>query len=89
MSGSSSLPPAHRLGDPQDGVIAVALGAGVPVLAGLVEERVDLLAERREAQEPRPSERRRRRRRESGVECPPSQENPSARRERRVGLESP
>ena len=43
-------------GDPQDGVIPVAFGARVPVLAGLVEERIDLVAEAREAQQPRPAE---------------------------------
>ena len=40
-------------GDAQDRVIAVAVRAGLLILAGPVEERVDLLAEGREAQEPR------------------------------------
>ena len=44
------------LGDAEDGVVGVASGAGVPVLPGLVKERIDLLPEGGEAQEPRAAE---------------------------------
>ena len=66
------------LGDPQDRVVGVAIGAGMPIVAGLVEERVDLLSEGREAQQPRTGSARHRRTTDAGS-MPPAVTQPRAR----------
>ena len=57
MSCSALVAPGRiGLGDAQDRVVAVAVRTGLLIVAGLIEKRVDLLSEGREAQEPGPAQ---------------------------------